>query len=520
MSAGFSLFIGHFHPVCCALQEWQIFQFPFHQELNTWGTEICSNHYLEIAEMNADYNSANEQKNAQQLSHEAIAKCMASSSSDTASKIPDQNPLVATPDTKGYQFGAIQQMPRDGFPNKAPKGELQATIDNVGHMLAHYGVTVRYNVVKKKTEIVIPYLGTETDNGANASMTHLISLAALNGLPTTLVIQYVEALADMNQYNPVKEWIQSAPWDGVDRLPLVHATITSKKDYPVVLKRLLLDKWLLSATAAALKPKGFHTRGMLTLQGAQGLGKTSWVRSLVSDPDLREKVVKVDHHLDTSNKDAVLGAIAHWLTEVGELDSSLKKDVARLKGFLTSDHDKIRRPYAREESEFARRTVFCATVNDPKFLVDTTGNTRFWTIDVESINYNHGIDMQQVFAQLAVQLEGGAQWWLTAQEESLLDEVNSAHQAVSVIREELMEALDTTPGADVTVRRLTASAVLKALNYEKPTPAQARECGGILRGMLGDSNTKGVWSVPFRTNFEEPAIYKADAFQVITDPDF
>jgi hypothetical protein len=456
----------------------------------------------------------------QQLSHEVIAKCMATSLSDPMGTVPDQNQVVVNPDIKGYQFGAIQQMPRVGFPNVTPKGDLQGTIDNVGHMLAHYGVTVRYNVVKKKTEIVIPYLGTETDNGANASMTHLISLSALNDLPTTLVAPYVEALADLNQYNPVKEWIQSVAWDGVDRLPVVHATITEKKGYPVVLKRILLNKWLLSATAAVLKPKGFHTRGMLTLQGAQGLGKTSWVRSLVSNPELREKIVKVDHHLDSSNKDSVYGAIAHWLVEVGELDSSLKKDVARLKGFLTSDHDKIRRPYAREEAEYARRTVFVATVNDPKFLVDTTGNTRFWTIEVESINYDHGIDMQQVFSQLAVQLEGGAQWWLTAQEESLLDEVNSSHQAVSVIREELMVSIDTTPGADVTVRKLTASAVLKALGYDHPSNPQAKECGAILRTMLGDPNSKGVWSVPFVANFEEPAIYKVEDFEVITDPDF
>lgn len=351
--------------------------------------------------MNVDYNNAAEQEQAQQLSREVIAK------SQSSSKQAQQQNAIGS-----YRFGEIQPLPREGFPHKRSDGALQNTMDNVAHLLHQYGVTTRYNVIKKRTEINLPYLSVETDNGGNASMTHLISLAALNGLSTTHVIQYAEALADLNQYNPVKEWIGSVPWDGVDRLPLVHATITEKKGYPVVLKRILLNKWLLSATAAVLKPKGFHTRGMLTLQGAQGLGKTSWVRSLVSDPELREKVVKVDHHLDASNKDSVLGAITHWVVEVGELDSSIKKDVARLKGVLTSDHDKIRRPYAREDAEFARRTVFVATVNDPKFLVDTTGNTRFWTIDVESINYNHGINMQQVFAQLAVQLEDGAQWWL------------------------------------------------------------------------------------------------------------
>lgn len=38
--------------------------------------------------------------------------------------------------------------------------------------------------------------------------------------------------------------------------------------------------------------------------------------------------------LDPGNKDSILGAIVHWLVEICELDSSFKKDVARLKGFL------------------------------------------------------------------------------------------------------------------------------------------------------------------------------------------
>ena len=75
-------------------------------------------------------------------------------------------------------------------------------------------------------------------------------------------------------------------------------------------------------------------------------------------------------------------------------------DMARLKGVLTRDFDKVRRPYARAESEYQRRTVFFASVNKPNFLVDMTGNTRWWTIPVSKINYEHGIDMQQVFAQL------------------------------------------------------------------------------------------------------------------------
>ncbi len=99
---------------------------------------------------------------------------------------------------------------------------------------------------------------------------------------------------------------------------------------------------------------------MLTFQGPQGIGKTSWVKALVSEPKLRDSVVKLDHHLDTSNRDSILGAIENRFVEIGELDSSFRKDVARLKGFITSDNDRVRRPYGRRECDYPRQTLFVA----------------------------------------------------------------------------------------------------------------------------------------------------------------
>ena len=100
------------------------------------------------------------------------------------------------------------------------------------------------------------------------------------------------------------------------------------------------------------------------------------------------------------------------------MDSSFRKDVAALKGFLTLNVDKIRRHYGRVESEYPRRTVFAATVNDRHFLVDNTGNSRFWVLPLVQIDHQHNIDMQQVFAQLEVLLDAGQIWWLTDEEEA------------------------------------------------------------------------------------------------------
>lgn len=385
------------------------------------------------------------------------------------------------------------------FPDKPRPGSTQtlATIDNVVCLLAQAGIRCRYNVIKKKVEIDLPGHHGTADNRDNVTVTAIVSAAAKHGMPTGLVPEYVNAIADRNAYNPVADWIRSKPWDGTDRLEAFYATVNEQPEYPACLKGILLHKWLLSAAAAALV-HGYKGRGVLTLQGPQGIGKTSWVKALITDAALRDEVVKLDHHLDGNNKDSVLGAICNWIVEIGELDSSFRKDIARLKGFLTADSDRVRRPYDRRESEYPRRTVFVATVNETSFLVDPTGNTRWWTIAVKDLDFRHQIDMQQLFAQLAVALDGGAEWWLSSDEETMLEAWNSNHRAVSVIGEMLDQHIDRERGQQVS---LTATQVLELIGIERPTNAQAKECGAALREMFGEPKRiqgRYKWHVPMR----------------------
>jgi putative DNA primase/helicase len=239
----------------------------------------------------------------------------------------------------------------------------------------------------------------------------------------------------------------------------------------------------------------------LTLQGPQGLGKTSWCRSLVPDPVLRDEVIKLDHHLD-GGKDSQIGAITNWIVEIGELDSSFRKDVARLKGFLTNDRDKVRRPYDKTEAEYQRRTVFMASVNQRDFLVDPTGNSRWWTLPCVEIDYEHGLDMQQVFAQLATLLEKGEQWWLTPEEEEQLEYRNSLHRSFSVVVDRLEAELDLDPDSRAELEALTASEVLERVGFERPTNPQAKECAAFLREHFGQSKRiqgSQKWYVRFKS---------------------
>jgi putative DNA primase/helicase len=390
------------------------------------------------------------------------------------------------------------------FPDGIPPGgrSIPTTIDNIAYLLDRAGITVRYNVIKKKNEYRIPDHRGTSENLDNVAVTKATDLAAKAGLGTGLVPDFVHAVADRNAFNPVADWICSREWDGEDRLPAFFATIVSPEDYPNRMKELLLHKWLRSAAAAAILPRGFRSRGVLTFQGPQGVGKTSWVRSLIGETDLRDSVIKLDHHMDGSNKDSVIGAISHWIVEIGELDSSFKKDVARLKGFITSDFDRIRRPYARADSEYPRRTVFVATVNDAQFLTDHTGNSRWWTIPVEKLDFDHGINMQQLFAQVAKEVDGGAEWWLDPDEEIQMEAWNRRHRSVSAIAEKILDELDLDRRDHPSCPPLTPTELLERIGFRLPiSNPHAKEAGAVLREVLGPPkriNGRDRWRIPFQ----------------------
>lgn len=395
----------------------------------------------------------------------------------------------------------FEPLDKAGFPHQPeqPHHSLPGTIENVAHMLKGYDITVSNDLITKETTLSM--LGmANTDGMQPALLATVFSLANLNKVSTSNIPAYIDALGKDSEKNSAADWMQSEPWDGQDRMQALADTVTPVKSYPTLLRDALIRKFVLSIAAAATRPY-FSGRGVLTFQGGQGIGKTSWFRGLVDDVALGERLIKIDHHLDVHNKDSKLGAIKHLIVELGELDSTIKKDFARLKGFLTSDQDKIRKPYARTESEYRRRTVFCASVNEFNFLEDSTGNSRFWTIATERIDYRHGINMQQVYAQALVALDAGEQWWLDPDEESLLECENRKHRAVSAIRELFMEKIDVGRTDRSACDWYTASEALGKMGIVYPTNGQAKEGARTLREFFGNSRKirdRERWQIPFR----------------------
>lgn len=362
------------------------------------------------------------------------------------------------------------------LPHVGPRGKPLVTIENMAEVCRRLGVVVRYNVISKDEEVLIPNESFSIDNRANASLAWLVSWCARFNMPTDKVGDFITYMADQNLYNPAANWITSKPWDGVSRLPAFYATVTSTGDQ--ALKETLMKRWMVSAIAAAFQPEGVSAHGVLVLQGNQYLGKTKWFKSLVP-AGLR--LAQDGMMLRPEDRDSVKQACSFWLVELGELDATFRKsDIAALKAFLTRDRDVLRRAYAKRESEYARRTVFFASVNPREFLHDPTGNRRYWTIECEHIDHSHDLDMQQVWAEVYELFKAGEGWFLLPEEMDRLNTHNTDFEVRDPIEDRLMSKLDWQSPMHFWEWQ-TVTDVLMSVGIDKPEKAHMNTAGHIIR---------------------------------------
>jgi len=347
--------------------------------------------------------------------------------------------VVQTAKNKGVVYPLSKKLPPAVFSNYLDSDEKpKHTIENLEILLKYYGIVVRRNEVSNKDEISIPNMSYLEESADNATLARLTGLCKINDIPEThLLGEYCCEIGARNHYNPISEWIKSKPWDGKQRIYELSDTITAAENFKKEDKHFFIKKWLISVVAAMEEKNGVFSKGVLVFQGVQSLGKTSWFKKLF--PEEVKKYFLEGATLDPNNKDSKATALCHAIVELGELDSTMKKDIAAIKAFLSSNRDQFRFPYAKRDSHLPRRTIFCASVNADEFLVDTTGNSRFWSIPVEKIDYQHNIDMQQLWAEVLELYKAGEKWWLDREEEKVLEEYNRHHVKTCPYREMIVE---------------------------------------------------------------------------------
>jgi putative DNA primase/helicase len=384
-----------------------------------------------------------------------------------------------------------------GFIHLNDDGHPLCTLENFRTLVEKLQWTIRYNVIKKAIEILIPGESFTRDNRDNAALACMLSECEKVRMPTKHIAQYLIRVADENQYNPVATWILSREWDGVSRLDSFFDTVKSSAD----IKHKLMRKWGIQAVAAAFSPDGIAAQGILTFVGPQNIGKTTWFRKLV--PDELDSVL-TGHTLDLKSKDSIFIALTYWIVELGELDATFKKsEVSAMKAFITQPQDKLRRPYAAVESNFGRRTVFGGSVNGEEFLADPTGNRRYLTIPVDGFEFDHNVDMQQVWAEFHSLWKNGEAFFLSMDEVSELNTHNEQFTIIDPLGERIAASFDWKPDV-VMWEWLTVTEILMRIGIKEPTKGQTITGSAIIRKLNGNrrrkSNGASLVAVPDMLN--------------------
>jgi len=231
-------------------------------------------------------------------------------------------------------------------------------------------------------------------------------------IPKHYIDDMINVLASENTYHPVQDYLNNLVWDGKDHLTAMLQHIRGD-DREVVypngdrtqLHWLLIRRWVLGCVARALdgdKEGAFkHQTPMLVFIGKQGLGKSSWVRWLVSG-------VGYEFHRESSINphapDDVRSMVTKWIWEASELGSSLRRgDRDALKGFITQEWHTYRKPWGRSSITKPTLCNFVGTINpEVGFLDDPTGHRRFLPVTITALNhdYKQVVDVNQLWAQL------------------------------------------------------------------------------------------------------------------------
>lgn len=319
-----------------------------------------------------------------------------------------------------------------GFDEKAIKAFLRSvqppvlTPETLSEWLVKHGISIGYDEIGKN--LVVGGLWDENAEQIEANLPALIfSKIQCEFQRCTLqtVQAYLSIIASRNVVNPAKSLIEPVEWDGVSRLPEVFAILGISGDE---LSETLVKKWLIQCVSLLYNSVAspFGADGVLVLVGRQGIGKTRFFRRLAVESGLFGE----GKCLNFSDKDTLISATGYWLTELGEIESTLKGDRERLKAFITSTVDEYRRPYARGSTKALRRTSFCGSANTSDFLTDQTGNRRFWTVSVEKIDLDRldKLDVLQLWGEVKALSDADRQAFrLTPDEREALANRNSNH---------------------------------------------------------------------------------------------
>lgn len=230
-----------------------------------------------------------------------------------------------------------------------------------------------------------------------------------------------------NMINDVKRYLKGLKWDGVKRVDTLLSIYLGAEDNAYT--RAVMRKALCAAVARGIVG-GVKYDYMPIFTGPQGIGKSTFL-SILGKEWFSDSLTSFE------GKDAAELIQGTWINEVGELTAMTKQETSAVKQFLSKREDIYRAAYGRRTERYPRRCLFFGTSNDSEFLKDSTGNRRFWPVDVgvhpakKSVWNDLPEEVDQIWAEAYTYWALGEELYLSKEVEALAFEQQESHRETS-----------------------------------------------------------------------------------------
>lgn len=324
---------------------------------------------------------------------------------------------------------------------------------NLAFLLRRWRYEVKYNEISKEVEfyrdgkkLAVKYDDFVTEMQGEANKSGL-------GCSRQDTRAMLNLIASKNRYNPFTDYLESCfnQWTAAggqkvyfNRLcsALVLNTNFTAAGRSAFLYDLL-RKWLLQAVKLGYNDGTMSPQNILIMQAEGGIGKTRFAHWLFKE---RPALVKSGEKLDPTNKDSVIKLTKYALVELGEIGQTVKAEkIDALKQFFTQNEDEYRAPFDIAVQKHPRRTSFLGTINESDFLIDRTGERRYFVLPLTAIDWQQleRLPPAMLWGEIyAAAVVAGEPWYLNYDEIKQLNQLNQVFACTTSTEEALFALLD------------------------------------------------------------------------------
>lgn len=328
--------------------------------------------------------------------------------------------------------------------------------------------------------------------------------AQLKGVACTA--NYIKMLIDSDYakpYNPFVEYFTTRkPWDG--KTDYIGQLAKQVQTTDQAFFENSFRHWIVGMVACAINDK-VQNQLMMIFHGAQGKGKTTFIRNLLP-PELANYYR--DNMINSEDKDHALLMSSCLIINIEEFDTLPPWRMQKLKSLITQNVMIERKTWDMQVNTYVRRCSFIASTNNPHCLPDIGQNKRILFNSVIDIDYLTPVKHDEVYAQAYALYMQGYKYWYENDEVTYINNRNEAFRQKDPIEENLFFYYRPATASDGNAHWYPAAQLLSALSANGRTQSNLQSIQMLTtvlesNGFKTRKTSKGVteyWVVEYTDN--------------------